>query len=207
MLPCGAFASEQIVLLFSSHLVCLDSRPAPAPAGFFQCRWVFPLATAPPAPSRGRHSPAPDADLPSLFTIHPRHRGHRGHGLGSTSPAPETQEATRREASRLPLQGAPSPPAPRRGNRGHPSRAVPCGRSCQPYRLRSGGQVCAGQPCLYGPRRPLGREGPSSWSRRPPLSLEGGPSSHPPKKCWVSSRRIPRWAGKSGSRRGPLRGG
>lgn len=110
MLPCGAFASEQIVLLFSSHLVCLDSRPAPAPAGFFQCRWVFPRATAPPAPSRGRPSPAPDADLPSLFTIHSRHRGHRGHGLGSASPAPETQEATRREASRLPLQGAPSPP-------------------------------------------------------------------------------------------------
>lgn len=100
--------------------------------------------------------------------------------------------------------GRPEPLHPRRGNRSHPSRGVPCGPPCPRYRVRPGGQVCAGQPCLYGSRRPLGREGPHSWPRRPPLRLGGAPLA--PEMLSVLETD-PRWAGKSGSRKGPLRAG
>lgn len=89
------------------------------------------------------------------------------------------------------------PEHPRRGNRGRPSRAWPCGHgptSGAGFYQEAG----SGRPSLPGPRRPLGHEGPSSRPCRPPLSLEASPL--PPEMPGVLETD-PGWAGKSGDRR------
>lgn len=89
------------------------------------------------------------------------------------------------------------PEHPRRGNRGRPSRAWPCGHG-----PASGAgfdrEAKSGRPSLPGPRRPLGREDPRSRPRLPPLSL--GASPLPPEMPGILETD-PGWAGKSGDRR------
>lgn len=91
----------------------------------------------------------------------------------------------------------------RRGNRGRPSREWLCGHG-----PASGAgfdqEAMSGRPSLPGPERPLGRKGPSSPPRRPPLSL--GASPLPPEMPGVLETD-PGWAGKSGDRMRAFGGG
>lgn len=185
-LPVGVFASEQIDLLSSPHLACLDSAPAPTPAGIFLGHRGPPPCPRPlggalvPLPARTcRHS------SPFIGAT-----GVSGTRCWLSSPSPGTQEATGRGLSRRPLQGSPSFPD------GEPRLPQPAGALWTSLPLVPGSTRRPSSCRPAQPPRPLGREGPGTPPRCRRLSWRAAPL--PPKMLGVLETD-PGRAGKPGA--------
>ena len=104
---------SRLICSSPSHLVHLDSPPAPAPARI-SLSWSVTHGPPPcPRPLVGAPSPAPSADLqsrphPPLHSLAPG--GYEDAVLAQLLWPPETQESMRLGASKQPLQGSLSSP-------------------------------------------------------------------------------------------------